>query len=350
MQHNARDPLRDHSHGRIYRITYPERPLVKPFVIYNAEIPVLLENLTSQEYRTRYRIKRELRGRDPKNVIHALNKWINTLEDNKPNTPFLKLEGLWVSWGAGKVQEDLLSELLKDPNYRIRAAATQVLRHNYSIIKNAKNLMLESAKDPHNRVRLEAIIAASWLPKEDGLQILSEASKYALDRWMSVSYRTSFAHLNNTTLSSNEAMETVANLEGKEYEKYIKGKEIYNREGFCGNCHQRDGMGMKGIYPTLSNTEWVTGNPENLIKITLNGLYGPMEINGDNFAGLVPMTAFRNMLNDEEIASVLTYIRNTFGNEEEPVNAGQVSKVRASTADKEGFYTVEELVGKKQNN
>jgi hypothetical protein len=63
MQHNARDPLRDHVHGRIYRITYPSRPLVKPVQVAGAPIATLLENLKEPELRTRYRTRRELRGR-----------------------------------------------------------------------------------------------------------------------------------------------------------------------------------------------------------------------------------------------------------------------------------------------
>ena len=62
MQHSARDPLRDHEHGRIYRVTYPSRPLVEPAKIAGAGIPELLENLKLPEYRSRYRTRRELRG------------------------------------------------------------------------------------------------------------------------------------------------------------------------------------------------------------------------------------------------------------------------------------------------
>ena len=65
MQHSARDPNRDHSHGRVYRITYPALPLVKPAKIAGATIPEPLENLKLPEYRSRYCSQRELRGRKP---------------------------------------------------------------------------------------------------------------------------------------------------------------------------------------------------------------------------------------------------------------------------------------------
>src|SRR5690606_31959864 len=79
MQHNARDPLRDHVHGRIYRITYPSRPLVEPARVAGASIPELLENLKLPEYRTRYRTRRELRGRDTMDVLPALRTWVANL-------------------------------------------------------------------------------------------------------------------------------------------------------------------------------------------------------------------------------------------------------------------------------
>ena len=67
-------------------------------------------------------------------------------------------------------------------------------------------------------------------------------------------------------------------------------------------------------FPPLAGAKWVTGNEDRLIKITLKGLYGELEVKGKKYPGQVPMTPFENMLNDEEMAAVLTYIRNSFGN------------------------------------
>ena len=69
MQHNSRDPLRDKRHGRVYRVTYPGRPLVKPPKIVDATIGELLNNLKLHEYRARYRTRRELRARNPDEVV-----------------------------------------------------------------------------------------------------------------------------------------------------------------------------------------------------------------------------------------------------------------------------------------
>ena len=82
MQHNARDPLRDHVHGRIYRLTYPSRPLVDPPQVYGASIETLLKNLELPEYRARYRSRRELRGRDKVEVLSKMSSWIEGLDPN----------------------------------------------------------------------------------------------------------------------------------------------------------------------------------------------------------------------------------------------------------------------------
>lgn len=103
MQHNARDPLRDHVHGRIYRITYPSRPLVTPAEIDGAPIAVLLDNLKLPEYRSRYRTRRELRGRKAEDVLPALKQWVDDLDTTDTRYEHHRLEALWVSWGLNQV-------------------------------------------------------------------------------------------------------------------------------------------------------------------------------------------------------------------------------------------------------
>ena len=85
------------------------------------------------------------------------------------------------------------------------------------------------------------------------------------------------------------------------------------------------------------------GDPDRLIKLTLKGLYGPIEVLGKTYPGQVPMTPYEGLLNDEELAAVLTYVRNAFGNEASIIKPEEVAKVRAEISDKEGFYTPEEL-------
>ena len=125
MQHNARDPFRDHVHGRIYRITYPSRPLVQPAKVAGASIEELFDNLKLPEYRTRYRTRRELRGREAADVLPYLQTWVAKLDKQDPRYEHHVLEALWVSWGLNKVDQQLLRQMLKAKDYRARAAAVQ---------------------------------------------------------------------------------------------------------------------------------------------------------------------------------------------------------------------------------
>lgn len=346
MQHNARDPLRDHVHGRIYRLTYPSRPLVTPAKIDGASIPELLENLKLPEYRSRYRTRRELRGRDAAEVSTAVEKWVAGLDKNDPRYEHHRLEALWVTWGANKVNQTLLKELLKSSDYRVRAAATRVVRYTGHQVKDQAALLMAAAKDPHGRVRMEAIAAASWLPREIGTPILAEADKQAKDAiWIPRTLETAVAHINGLSVQQKKEEDIKSSLTGSDRELFVLGKEIYAREGFCGTCHQMDGGGLTASqFPPLRGTPWVTGSPERLIKIVLKGVMGPMEVAGREYPGQVPMTPYEGMLNDTEIAAVLTYVRNSFGNQASPISPDLVKKVRDEVKDKEGFWNPAELL------
>jgi mono/diheme cytochrome c family protein len=345
MQHNVRDPLRDHSHGRIYRITYPSRPLVKPAKVAGASINELLDNLKLPEYRTRYRTRRELRGRQVSQVLAAITPWAAKLDKKDPRYEHHLLEALWVSWGLNKVDQKILRQLLQAKDYRARAAAIRVLRYTGHQVADQPNLLVQAAKDVHGRVRLEAIVTASWLEKNKGLAILTEASKHPLDEWMVPAYETALAHLNGSERIVKKEEPILTDLKGNERDLFVKGKAIYARDGYCNTCHQSNGKGLESSgFPPLAGTTWVTGSEERLIKLVLKGLYGPIDVLGKKYPGQVPMTPFAGMLNDDEVAAVLTYVRNSFGNKASAILAEKVKATRASVQDKTGFYSPEELL------
>ncbi|GAB3162695.1 GDSL-type esterase/lipase family protein [Telluribacter humicola] len=345
MQHNARDPLRDHVHGRIYRITYPSRPLVTPAKVAGASVEQLLENLKLPEYRTRYRTQRELRGHKASEVLPKLNKWVASLDKNDPRYEHHLLEALWTTWGLNKVDQKLLRQMLKAKDPRARAAAVRVVRYTGHQVPDQTELLKQAARDEHGRVRLEAIVAASWLDKDKGLAVLAEAKKMPLDDWMDKAYETAEAHLNGQLVRKKIEKVAESNLKGKELALFTKGKEIYARDGHCATCHQPDGQGLSASgFPPLAGTKWVTGNEDRLIKVVLKGLLGPIVVNGKEYAGQVPMTPFGSMLNDEEVASVLTYVRKSFGNQASAITPEKVKQVRAATEKDPVFYNPDKLL------
>lgn len=250
-----------------------------------------------------------------------------------------------MSWGLDRVDQDLLRQLLHAKDYRVRAAAVEVVRFNGHQLTDQANLLMDAAKDNNGRVRLESIVAASWLDKEKGLPIVMEAGKKPLDQWMAGAYETSIAHLNgHGVLVTDE--ETIKDIPaGIRSDVFLAGKEIYSIEGYCRTCHQADGKGLEAsLFPPLAGSQWVIGSEERLIKLVLKGLSGPIEVNGKKYPGQVPMTPYGDLLKDEEVAAVLTYVRNSFGNNAPAVLPGKVKEVRAAIKNKVGFYTPEELL------
>ena len=343
MQHNARDPNRDHVHGRIYRITYPSRPLIKPAKVAGASIPELLENLKLPELRTRYRTRTELRTRHPNHVAKAAKEWATAQNDDR-----LKLEALWVSWGADRLNKGLLLELLQSKDHRVRAATVQVLRHNMFNFENELELLKKAAADSHGRVRLAAATTASYLPQTEGLSIIDKIREKGIKPPYTASLDDAERALQNSSEPFEEEKHHVKvpdHLSLSEGRLFIKGAEIYEKEGYCGTCHQENGMGLPDAgFPPLAGTKWVNGDHERLIKLTLKGLMGPIEVNGKAYPGLVPMTPFESLLSDYDAAAVLTFIRNSFGNKSEPILPWKINKIRNEIKGKQGFYSPAELL------
>jgi glucose/arabinose dehydrogenase/mono/diheme cytochrome c family protein len=347
MQHNARDPHRDHVHGRVYRITYPSRPLVKPAKVAGASITELLGNLKLPEYRTRYRSRREIRGHDADKVAAATKAWAQKLDKKDPEYERHLLEALWVLWGVNKVDEALVTNLLKAKDHKVRAAAARVVRYNLDKLSNAQELLELAAGDEHGRVRLEAINTANWLDKASGEAILAVAKTKPIDNWIKQSFDNANKDLTGAQIAKVKDTEAEAwkksGMNRGQVAYMKKGREIYHREAHCVTCHQEDGKGLPAAgFPPITGTKWATQDPERLIKLSLKGLMGEIEVNGKKFNGA--MTPFEGILNDEELAAVLTYVRKSFGNNASAIKADQVKKVRAAEIKHIGLYTGEELL------
>lgn len=119
------------------------------------------------------------------------------------------------------------------------------------------------------------------------------------------------------------------------------GRSVY--ESVCALCHNSDGMGKPGQAPVLAGSEWVTGSPGRLIRIPLHGLTGPVTVKGETWT-LGAMPAMGAALPDEQLAAVLTYMRQSWGNKAEPITAEQVKAVRDETAARGQPWTAAELL------
>ena len=184
MQHNIRDPNRDRTHGRIYRITYEDRPLLKPVEIAGQPIEKLLDLLKEPEDRVRNRVRIELGGRDSDQVVAAAQKWAAALDSHDPNYEHNMLEALWIHQYHNVVNVDLLKRMLGSPDFRARAAATRVLCYWHDRVPDALELLKKLAADESPRVRLEAIRAASFFRVPEAIEVVLVSQEYSSDQYL----------------------------------------------------------------------------------------------------------------------------------------------------------------------
>ncbi|QMW01591.1 PVC-type heme-binding CxxCH protein [Spirosoma foliorum] len=153
------DPRRDHEHGRIWRIVAKNRPLVKKPQLTKASITELLDALKLPEDWTRLQAKQVLKARGAKEVIPALEKWVQNLDKKDAYYEHNLLEALWLYQTLEVVNESLLRQLLTAENHKARAAALRALELWYPKLSNVPPLLTKAVADKHPQVRLEAVIA-----------------------------------------------------------------------------------------------------------------------------------------------------------------------------------------------
>ncbi len=294
MQHNIRDPERDKKHGRIFRMICKDRPLQAPVAIHGKPVAALLENLKHPIDGVRERTRAELSGRDSKVVVTAVREWVKQFDPKKAEHALPLLEALWILQQNNVRDNVLLEALLESPEPHARTAAATV-KHFWGPADPTKGVVTSAIADVEEKIKITV----------------------------------------------------PAHLAGEAAKAYRLGGQVYHREAHCATCHQVHGNGMDPVYPTLVGSPWVTGDEDRLIKLTLHGLWGIIEVNGkvyDPAKGVPPMTAFGSLLKDDEVAAVLTYVRNSWGNKADPVKPETVKKVREATKDRSIFWKPEELL------
>lgn len=185
MQYSQRDPHRDHTRGRIYRLVHKSTPLLKPVTQAGRSAAELLDQLKEYEWRTRYRARRELRDRNKYDVLVAVKEWVakNGSDDR------LLTEALWVLQGQHTVDLDLAARVLKAKTGDARAAAVRVLSEEqvlgFIVPEKFLSLVRDAAKDDFARTRLEVIRACSFIPAKASVELaLVAATAHPRDYWL----------------------------------------------------------------------------------------------------------------------------------------------------------------------
>lgn len=179
-----RDSARDTAHGRIWRITYTRQPLLPVVDLSQQSVPELVGHLKTHESRLRYRARAQLRAYNPAEVLPHLTTWLAGLDKTDPQYEQHLLEGLWLHQDFDVINEPLLKKLLTARAEQARAAATTVLLHWRDRVPGTVSLLRQQVNDSAPRVRLEAVVALSFLASGQAVRAAMDAFNHPTDYYL----------------------------------------------------------------------------------------------------------------------------------------------------------------------
>ena len=265
------------------------------------------------------------------------------LASHESTDPRPRLHALWTLDGLGALSDKLILRALKaaDPQVRIAGIRMAELRVNAKSAANAPLVVAvrTALRDADPRVAIQAMLSV----RRAGLPDAQKAIKAIAETSTSVG-----------VYAINEQLWDEANIEDPQIirllgvnglKSYRSGRTLYN--SVCFACHGTDGRGApmptadsRTLAPSLSGSPRVLGDERATIAILLHGLQG--KVNAVDYgAPMVPMNSY----SDAELAGVLTYVRNSFGNRAPAVESGAVAARRTADAGRANYWTLEELTG-----
>jgi mono/diheme cytochrome c family protein/glucose/arabinose dehydrogenase len=353
--------------GRIYRIVRDDREI-------NYNTPKLskmqpmewVEYLQHKNGHLRDQAQQILVQASPAEVVTPLEK----LTKNKSLESYIRLHALWTLEGfnrsvySSKKLHNTALQALDDQHPRIRAAAIRILEP--AIAQDRKDVIERLEKLTQNEsseyVQLQLLASLGESKDEKALDLMAmllnknvnspyfremaltgvykrEAkmadilrNKYKWSDELGAAYNGVLVKLAEAEIEQNK--NNLAHLSEAQRELFNKGKSIYNT---CMACHGAQGEGVDGVGPNLDGSEWVQGDPQALARIVLQGFASGQN---KNIAGVMPA---HNYLSDDQVASVLTFIRQSWGNAATPVEPEDITRIRQQSKDHTETWSPEEL-------
>lgn len=332
--------------GRIYRITQEGRPArrLEPLRVRTAgDLVAALRHPNAWSRETAQRLLVERSETESVGPLDALAR--------DGGAGVAAVHSLWTLQGMGKLKAETVLEAMKSGSPLVRATAAR-LAGELGLSDPVEKL----AEDADPLVKLHATLSLKSLPAlakilraHPGEQLFHHAilSSVAgnetafheeilkgntnnLEKFLSV--------LSGEPKPASEKKEKVPPLTAAEEERFKVGKETYTLT--CAACHQPHGLGQDGLAPPLVDSDWVTGSPSRLVRIILQGLRGPLKVKDKEYNLEMPPL---NVLDDEQIASIMTYVRREWGHAASPITPEFVNKARMETAAKEEPWSEADL-------
>lgn len=183
-QASMRDPSRDKSHGRIWRITANNRPLSQKPVLTQQPVSALLEHLRSPEHWTRYQTRRLLAALPTGEVQPALDNWLENLDPRDRQYEAGLREAMFVYMSHELVNEQLLRRLSRSANPDARALAAQAVERWWPALGSPLNYLSALVNDPSPNVRLMAVVAVGNIPKAESMLVAAKALDHPTDKFI----------------------------------------------------------------------------------------------------------------------------------------------------------------------
>ncbi len=330
--------------GRIYRLVHDGyKPGPAPHLL-SASNEELIQYLSHPNGWWRDNAQKLLLIHANKSVIPALKKMVADEPSflnkiffwKKTTSPLARLHALWTLEGLNAIDQNMVIDLLKDSDPEIKKAAIRMSERWLSTNNDQLLLKLQALKkDADYGVRVQLALSLRYSKQPSAVAFLKEL------RSLNDSNRLIVKATTRSLLRTDESMAALrASCEGMgEKDKDMMYEGSLNFQQLCATCHGTDGKGVPAkLAPPLAGSARVNGDKNILINIVLAGLKGPV----DNITYPDGMPSQKEHT-DLYIASVLSYIRNSFGNKADLVHSGDVRDIRKILKGRDSAYTLEAL-------
>ena len=292
--------------GRIYRIApddYEPKPRPK-CLVDGLSHPYLWWRLRSQ--------KRIVEG----NRLDLVNQ-ISDLAINEDASPHARVHALWTLAGLKKLKENVIRKVVQDDHWFVCMTALRLAGESKGVADFFPDEFKTYAAEISKITRDTSVLSdyagilrdSGYPPRMVGEYVDKEADWIRQDKKLLSSYR--------------------------------RGRDHYNVS--CGACHQADGKGLTNMAPTLANSDWVTEDADRLIGVAVHGLMGPIHINGEPVSAVPQVMPGHGFMKNDQLASILTYVRNAWGNRADPISPSDVATYRKRQINRVNPWTESEF-------
>ncbi len=329
-------------HGRVWRITPAGKAPARVPNLATMNSAALVGELAHPNGWRRDTAQRLLVERRDPSVVPALQA-LATSKAAAPANAVTRLQALWTLEGLNALDEATVLAAMADTHPKVRAVG---MRLTESLAKSAPasaaglaEKLLAMSSDTSSEVQMQLALSLSLLAPSEK----TKAAAASLAKISTGAIAKDIAAYTVTVLDppkpDTKPVAKARALTAAEQKQFEAGKMMY--EATCLACHQIHGMGQPGLAPPLVGSEWIGFSENRLIRMVIHGLRGPITVKGEKFEMDMPALG---VLDDEQIASVLTYIRREWGHGFEPVTPAAVKRVRDETSKREDAWTMPELL------